>query len=612
MKNRLRKKIAAALAAGTLLWASQSWAAEDADFQLDQVIVTAERIKQPVSATPANVTVISGAELADKGARTLADALTGVSGVNVQFYGGTGEKAIPYIFGSDRLVVLLDGKRLNLPQGIGTGAGGIDLNTIMLTDNIERIEIVRGGASVLYGADAIGGVVNIITKPGAGTDRTTVSAAGGSDDARHYSFTTGGQAKNTHWLLSSIWDANDGQRPNSAYQGENIAFRLDQDLGKAEILTFTYDYYDSHAGMPGALNWPSASDFQDIMLHNWSAGYTKNHAVGSRTFRYYDHEQVYSGENYGSLFRHQNTAQAFEFQDSAQLDTANLLTWGGEWRKEQVASTAEGDTPHDGTTKAVYLQNKYSFNSAAHITLGLRRDDSSIYGTHWLPKAAYVYQANANTSYFANWGKVFKAPKFDDLYGDDGYGNTGNPNLQPETGWTAEAGVKTKLTNAHEATLAVFKRNLTNAIKWQPADLNDPWSSYHPANISHYTATGLNASLLSKLSPIVTTDIGYTYLDSRDQNASAVGDPRHSFHLGVKLHADKLAQTVYGIYQDKTGIAASRVNSRFIVNTNTSYLINQDTTLFLTISNLFDKQYQAANGYPANGRTVLFGVKQTL
>lgn len=614
MKNRnLHKKIAATLTAGTLLCTSQGWAAENTDFQLDQIIVTAERITQTVGATPANVTIISGAELAGKGARTLADALTGVGGIQVQNYGGTGEKAIPYIFGTDRLIVLLDGKRLNLPQGIGSGSGGIDVNTILLGDNIERIEIVRGGASVLYGADAIGGVVNIITKSGSGgAVRTTVSTAGGSDGARHYALTTGGQLNKTHWQLTGVRDTNDGQRPNSAFQGKNIAFQLDQDLNKTEALIFTYDYYDSNAGMPGSLSWPSANDFQDILRHNWSVGYRSKHAAGSRAFRYYDHKQVYSGENYGSFFRHQNTVQTFEVQDSIQVDAANLLTWGGEWRKEQVSSTAEGNTPHNGITKAVYLQHKYNFNSAAQITLAVRRDDSSIYGIHWLPKAACLYQANAHTSYFANWGKVFKAPKFDDLYGDDGYGNTGNPNLQPETGWTAEAGVKMKLNNAHEATLSYFKRDLTNAIKWQPADPGDPLSPYHPSNINHYTSTGLNASLLSKLSPAVSTDIGYTYLDSHDQNDVAVGDPRHSFHIGVKFHNGKLTQTIYGIYQDKTGTAASQVNSHFLVNTHANYLVNNDTTLFLTINNLFDKQYQFLNGYPANGRAVLFGVKQTL
>lgn len=602
----LRTQILTALAASTLFLANGSLAEENT-FQLDQVTVTAERVTQTVNNTPANVSVISGSELRNRGARTLADALTGVSGITVQRYGGSGQKAIPYILGSDRVVVLIDGKRMNLPQGIGVGSGGIDLNTILLGDNIERIEVVRGGASTLYGSDAVGGVINIITKKGSESIQTTATTAGGNNGSRYFGFSTGGQDKNTHWQLSGVRESNDGQRLNSAYKGKDVSFRLDQDLSKGESITFTYDYYSSHAGIPGSLSWPSPNDYQDTLRRTWSVGYAKDHAGASRSFRYYDNNQLYSGVNSG-IFRHKNTVQAFEYQDSEKVNTANLLTWGGEWRQDKVVSTGEGNVPRDGITKAIYLQDQYSFNSIAKMTIGLRRDDNSLYGTHWLPQAAYLYQSNANTSYFANWAKVFKAPKFDDLYGDDGWGNTGNPNLKPETGWTAEAGVKTRINAANEATISVFRRNITNAIRW----MADPTFTYHPKNVDRYKATGINAGLISKLSAVTALDVGYTYLDGRDQNDNNIGDPRHSFHAGINIHEGKLTQAIYGIYQDKSGATNSQVGGRFIVNTNTSYSLTKDTSVFLTVTNLFDKQYQSVKGYPANGRTVLLGIKQSL
>lgn len=606
MKNSLlKKKIGVVLTVG-MVWTSQAFAEEVPTSQLDQITVTADRIYETVGSTPANVTVITGNELQNKGARNLADALTGVSGVVVKNYGNTGQKAIPYIFGSDRVVVLIDGKRMNLPQGIGTGNGGVDLNAFMLGDNVEHIEIVRGGASTLYGADAVGGVINIITKKGSDSTKTTTSIAAGNYGTRVYTFTTGGQDKNTHWQLSGLQNSTDGQRPNSAYKGKNVSFRLDQDLNKAENLTFTYDYFGSHAGMPGSLAYPSASDSQDVLRHNWSASYAKEHSDGSLNLRYYSNDQVYSGINYGN-FRHENSVKAFEYQDSTRLDIANLLTWGGEWRKDEVTSTAAGNVARNGITKALYFQNQHSFTDSAKFTFGLRHDDHSIYGTHWLPQASYLYQANDQTSYYANWAKVFKAPKFDDLYGDDGYGDTGNPNLKPETGWTAEVGVKRKLNSTNEAMISVFQWNLHDAIRWtQAADY-----TYHPHNLDQFKATGVNANLISKLSPVTTSDIGYTYLDSRDQNDQSVGDPRHTFHVGFNMQEGKLTQSLYGIYQAKTGTGSNQVTSHFIVNTNTQYAINQNTALFLTVNNLFDKQYQAVNGYPADRRTVLLGLKQT-
>ncbi|MBP1765703.1 MAG: cirA 6 [Firmicutes bacterium] len=604
--RKLKKKMAVTLAVGTMLSAGQAYAAEENTFQLDLVTITADRIEQTVGTTPSNVSVITAKELQDKGARTLTEALLDVPGVTIQSQGGTGQIAVPYILGSDRVVVLVDGKRMNLPQGMSYGYGGVDANTFLLADNIDRIEVVRGGASVLYGADAVGGVINIITKKGQTDTPSSVSVAAGNYGARYYSINTGGQEKNTRWLLSGTQDSNDGQRDNSAYKAKNASFRIDQDLHKGETITATYDYYGSHAGLPGSLFYPSTMDYGNILRQDWSVGYTKEHADGSRTFRYYDNNQVYSGENYGS-FRHENAVHVFEYQDSAKVNTANLLTWGGEWRKDKVTSTGEGDAAHSGITKAIFLQDQYAITSSSTLTLGVRQNDSSIYGAHTLPKAAYLYKANDRTSYFANWGKIFRAPHFDELYGDDGWGDTGNPNLKPESGWTAEVGAKTKLGSVSEGTVSLFKRDLNDAIRWMVASDY----TYHPQNIAHYTATGVTASVATKLSPVTTATLGYTYLDSHDQDGNSVGDPRNSFNIGLTIHDGKLTQTITGIYEDKSGTSYSQIPSHFIVNTNTVFNTTKDTSVFLTFNNLLNKQYQSVYGYPASSRTFLLGVKHS-
>jgi len=617
-KRVLRKKILAALAAGVVFCSGHAWAAEDTsqdtNFQFDKIIVTADRVSQTVGEAPANVTVITGAEIKQKGARTLAEVLTGVSGVSVKAYGDTGQAAYAYIFGTERVVVLVDGIRMNLPQGVSSGAGGIDVNTLLLGDNIDRIEIVRGGASTLYGADAVGGVINIITKKGSNSDKTTATVAGGNYGTRLYELSAGGTENKTHWHLTGTKDTTDGQRSNSAYEGKKAALRVDQDLSENEGLHFTYDYYGSHAGMPDGLSAASSAysltDFQNVLRHYWSLGYTKQHGAGSRTLRYYDNEQVYSGESYAEVFRHQSTVRALEYQDSAQWSVANLVAWGGEWRQEQVKSTGEQDAWRDRTTKAVYLQNHFQLNTASKLTLGVRRDENNVYGTHWLPQAAYMYQINSKTSYFANWAKTFKAPTFDDLYGYyySGY-MVGNVNLKPESGWTAETGIKSRLSAASELSVSVFKREISDAIEWAYNASSYTWK---PENIEQYKATGVNTSIITKLSPQVTTDFGYTYLESCDQTGADVGDPRHSIHLGINVQHENWTQAVYGVYQDKTGTGTSRVGGHFIINANTNYSLKKGTILFLTIKNLLDKPYQEVYDYPASRRTVLFGIKESL
>ena len=160
-----------------------------------------------------------------------------------------------------------------------------------------------------------------------------------------------------------------------------------------------------------------------------------------------------------------------------------------------------------------------------------------------------------------------------------------------------------------ELSVSLFKREITDAIKWAYNASSYTWT---PENINQYKATGVNTSLVTKLSPAVTTDFGYTYLDSCDQTGADVGDPRHSFHLGINIQHESWKQALYGIYQDKTGTGASRVGGHFIINANTNYTLTKDTTLFLTIKNLLDKPYQEVYDYPASRRTVLFGITESL
>lgn len=611
-KKLLKKQIILSLAMGIVFVALpiSVYADDDSTFQLEQVEVTANRIAQKVSLSPEDVSIISGDQLKHKGITNVADALNGVSGVIVESNGGSGGKTIPYILGSDRVVVLIDGKRMNLPQGVAGSHGGVDLSTMMLPGNIDHIEVVHGGSSTLYGADAVGGVINIITKKSTGETQSTATVGAGNYGGRLYELTAGGQENKTHWFIGGHQDQNDGQRQNSAYKGKSANFRLDQDLRAGEALSFTGDYYSSHSGNPGSLQYPSSTDYQNTLRHDWSMAYTMQHDEGNRTVRYYDNEQVYLGNTSDADFRSTNKVHAVEYQDSTRLNSANLLTWGGEDRKEEVTSTGERQGTHSGTTKALYIQNQFSASDRATWTAGLRRDDNSQYGTHWLPKLSFLYQETPKTSYFANWSKVFKAPSFDDLYGDDGFGDTGDPNLRPETGWTADMGIKSKLNDTSEATLSIFKRQISDAIRWQP-DANNSWI-YHPYNIDQLKTLGMNLDLSSKLSQVTTMNIGYTYLDSQDQTGAGIGDPRNSYHLGFNMHQGNFRQSITGSYVGSTGTKTNSVSGYFSVNTALNYDLNTQTSLFLTINNIFNRKYESYKGYPADGRSFMIGIKRTL
>jgi len=615
--SKTQKTILCALAVSTLLSPTViTYAAEQEEFGFDQVVVTANRVPQTVASTPADVTVVTAQQIAEKGARNLADALEGVPGVVIAKNGGPGEMAVPYILGTDRVVVLMDGKRINIPQGIGSGSGGVNLSTILVGDNIARIEVVRGGNSVLYGADAVGGVINIVTRKGAGMAKTQVDVGGGSNSTSKIGISHQGAENGWHWYVTGTQDNTDGQRPLSDYKGKNSTFRLDKDLSKNETLSMDFDYYSSHAHTPGNTTGTWAPTIEDYLRHDWSIAYSDKHANGEKTIRFYNNQQERTSviPSYFSQYFYKNNVRALEYQDSAKVNERNDVTWGGEWRKETVTTADYGMTPsRDRLVNAVYLQDRYKINERTSSIVGMRYDHSDQYGTNWLPKVSIIHTVDKKTSYFVNWDKVFKAPKFDDLYTpfDVRWGG-GDPNLKPETGWSAETGIKKQLSKESEMTVSLFKRELNDAIKWVASG-----NQYNAKNIDHLTDQGATLAFATRISPVLFANASYTYIDSRDQN-NRQQSPHNTFNLGLNLQQGKFTQNISGRYVDAQytyndfSQSFDRTSSYFVWNTTLNYSMTKDQSVYLTVTNLFDKKYQTVKDYPAQERSIFVGIKQSL
>ena len=596
--------------------AAVTYAAEQQEeYSLEQVVVTANRVPQTVASTPADVTVVTAEQIEQKGAKNLADALEGVPGVVIVRNGGPGEIAVPYILGTDRVIVLMDGKRINLPQGIGSDNGGVNLSTILVGDNIEKIEVVRGGNSVLYGADAVGGVINIVTKKGIGKAKTQVDIGGGSNSTSKFNISQQGEENGWHWYVTGMQENTDGQRPLSDYKGKNSTFRLDKDLSKTETLSMNFDYYSSHANTPGNITGTWVPTIEDYLRHNWSIAYSDKHVGGEKTIRFYNNEQERTSviPTYFSQYFYKNTVRALEYQDSKTVNKRNDITWGGEWRKETVTTADYGTNPsRDRIVNAIYLQDRYKINDRTSSIIGMRYDHSDQYGTNWLPKVSIIHEIDKKTNYFINWNKVFKAPKFDDLYTPfNVMWGGGDPNLKPETGWSAETGIKKQLNKESEMTVSLFKRELKDAIKWVVTG-----TQYNAKNIDHLTDQGATIAFTTRLSPVFVANIGYTYLDSRDQN-NRQQSPYNNFNMGLNFHQGKFTQTISGKYVDKNYTyddsisAVYKTNSYFIWSTNLNYAISKNQSIYLNVTNLFNKKYQEVRDYPAQERAIFLGVRQS-
>ncbi|MGL5514450.1 MAG: TonB-dependent receptor, partial [Sporomusa sp.] len=264
MVKQQQKKLLCTLLSGALFWGLPGVAlAEETEevFSMDEIVVTASRIATKITETAADVTVINRDEMEKKNMKTVTEALV-QSGVKIEAEGGGAADVSRVILnGSERVIILVDGRKVNWEQNSGFEKGGPDLASLPSLSSIERIEVVRGAASSLYGSAGVGGVVNIITRKGE-ENRIQASTEFGSWNARRYNVQAGGKSGDTGYMVTAerstqnnyeYKEPTTGQvvtMPNSDFTRNTASVRLDKDLGEDRTLTFYFDHLSEEAGYP--------------------------------------------------------------------------------------------------------------------------------------------------------------------------------------------------------------------------------------------------------------------------------------------------------------------------------------------------------------------------
>ena len=265
-EKKLTMQVMAALLAsaamGTTAFAAEAVHGESADvaadvYELEDTVVTAERRPTKKMETPANTTVITAREIEDNHYQSVDEAIGHVNGVSIVRMGG-GLRSYVRINGDDRVVIMIDGQKLNDDQGSASGRFSADLNMIPSMDNIQRIEIVKGGSSALYGSDAVGGVINIITK-NAVKNETKVDINTGSWGSHNYTLSTQGKANDFSWFITGglqkrghfdyKFDGNSPTMENSDYNNNSFSMKLKNRFSDANSLVVSYNHKSVDSGL---------------------------------------------------------------------------------------------------------------------------------------------------------------------------------------------------------------------------------------------------------------------------------------------------------------------------------------------------------------------------
>lgn len=555
--QRLRNAVMVSLLAGTtVVWGGTAFAAEDLqEFALEDMVVTATRTESKIVDVPVNTTVISAEKIADRHYLDVADVLKDVPGATVMDTGvGAYEKKV-VLNGDERVLVLVDGKRVNIDMGTMSRAS-YDLNQMPDVSLIERIEVVKGHGGALYGSDAVGGVINIITKK---MDHSygKVSMGFGSHQARDakamYTIKEGKTGvmvasskykQGYHEYKDAKTEANKRWPVASTYENEKVSVKLSQELSETSNLELGYDF-SKFEGVRSYSTKAKSASFSNKKTNDFYAKY--DWTVNDKDQGFIQlYRNKYDYYNAGDMYE---TDTGFEAQQNITLSDNNRLVVGASYRKAKALNATSYTAEKSINNKAVFVSDQWEFAPSWTLDAGVRYDKHSTAGSKTTWSAGLNKKFDENSHAYFNWGQVFKAPTLDDLYyysvmewGSSKYENYGNPNLKPEKGDTWTIGYGTKIADKTSVNISYFQSKLEDAIDWDTT-YSANGSVSIARNVDKQKKNGMELSVGHELNDNWDLEASYTYIrvKNNDHGNGYVRDANYipnMYRFGVRYHDD--------------------------------------------------------------------------
>lgn len=583
--------------------------------ELNDIVVTATRTPQPREAVIADLTVIDAAEIQRGGQSTLVELLQRQPGIEITNNGGVGKASGIFMRGtnSGHVVVLIDGIRVQSATLGTTTLENIPLN------QIDRIEIIRGPASSLYGQDAIGGVIQLFTKKGEGAPKfhlnvgfgtydTTLAEAGIRGKASDTSYAFNVSANTTNGF-SSLDTSNPKLNDNDGYRNLAVTGGVSHHIAKGHEIGTQFMHSKGSTRFDNRFNIdpffpafdPSFSDRAILEQHTISV-YAKNQITDHwkstlRLGQGFDEMVNYSAlgpftSESRSLF---STKQnQFNWQNDLYLPVG-VLTLMYDRLEERVNSTTDFKTT--ARTNQGYVAS-YLANIDAHtVHVSLRQDQNSSFGNYTTGGLGYGFAFNSNWRMTASYGSAFKAPTFNDLYFPDFFGfATSNPDLQPEKSDNIEASIRYQ-DDQTAVSMTAYENNIRNLIGLDS-------TTFIPFNVNKAKIQGLTfagSQLWGHWELRGSADI-QSPRDDETNNLLVRRAYRHGkLDLAYTWQDWRFGGEVLSSSARYNDVANElRMGGYTIFNLTTQYKLNQDWTIQARANNVFDKHYRLAlDGNPA-------------
>jgi vitamin B12 transporter len=571
----------------------------------ETIVVTATAAPEEIQEVGSAVTVVTREEIEKNGWRTVQDALRSVPGLNVAQSGGPGAQTSAFLRGanSTHTLVLVDGVRVNSPF-----FPGYDFS-LLSTENVERIEIVRGPFSALYGSESIGGVVHVFTRP-AGTELSgrVFGEAGNADQRELAAFATAGSA--SFGIAASARDRReDGDRENDAWRERSGSVRLEGRFGDTRV-ALEGSIADGELGLPGPVGAETRDNRYLPREERITLPATFHPAPGhstSVTLGWARSRPAFESPS----FQSQTDARTL---DARVADTFSAgvqrVTVFAEWQRWRVDDSSNFGVNLDGSHATIWslgAEDSIELGRGWLATAGVRYDDHSRFGDVWSPRGTIAWRTG-RWKIRASGGTGFRAPSVGELF----YPFSGNPDLDPERSTSWDTGVDYEASGGR-ASATLFWNEFRDLIVYDfAAGLN--------FNVGRARSRGLELSWRQKVVEQASFDLGYTYLDTEDRDTGLplLRRPRHSGFVGLSItpvaRLEISPRAVFvGRRSDVRALATTeRIEAPSCVRFDlyARYRIGA-LAPFFRATNLSDRDYAEVEGFPAPGRRISGGLEVT-
>ena len=610
--------------------------------QLDEIVVTANRIETALNEVGSSITVINREEIEQRQRPFVLDLLRSIPALDVVQSGGPGGTTSVFIRGaaSTHTLVFLDGVRMNDPSAMGTLSDFANLTT----DNIERIEVLRGPQSTLYGSDAIGGVINIITRRGEGKAGGFVSAEGGSfGTALEKAAVSGGAGLFRYSLGLSRQDTDGissagkeyGNHEKDGYHATSLSTRLGITPSRALDVDCIIRYLDTRAEMDNGggagLDDPNSvarseqlfvrgqgrlSLFDDFWEQTMGVSF-------SNLEREYRNNTDTSHPTDMERGNYHGDSLSFDWQHTLRLHRTNTLTLGVETREDKAHSDYYSESmwgpyasvfpKESDRITGYYLQDRISLWDSWFTTLGVRLDDHSRFGTEVTYRFTSSYLIKqTDTRFKGSYGTGFKAPSLYQLY-EPTYGNQA---LNPEKSEGWDIGVEQ----------AFLEGRMLLGATWFSNDFEDliEFDSGTARYRNTARAESYGVEVTAAVTPLedLTLRAGYTWTKTKDKSTGLelLRRPENKFTLDANYRFLEKGNVNLEIayqgkrhdnYFDPMTYASTRVDlgGYLLVNLAASYDVTEWLQVYARVNNLFDRKYEEVYGYGTAGIGGYGGVK---